>query len=1047
MTEIDWSLNPRSHYAATIRQFERECSTDSAPSIETILGNGEPINLELLVELVQIDFEWRIKRGQNATVESYLGRFPILVSDNELVLDLIESEYRFKSRSDPSISVDSMAARFPQLDDAIRARLGEERSTAGNRLTSRDCAVPTQIDKFEIIQEIGRGSFGIVFKARDTELSRIVAIKMPRAGRLASDAEIERFLREARSASQLNHPNIVKLLEVGHSDGLCYLVSEYIDGQALNASLRSQAWTHRSIVQILVQIADAVHYAHEAGVIHRDLKLANVILDQQYHSHVTDLGLAKLEGSESTMTMEGQVIGTPAYMSPEQAKGSSHMVDSRTDIYSLGVMLYEMLSRELPFQGSPRMVLMQVLNDEPRSMRRLDDKIPRDLDTVVLKCLSKDPNHRYRTAGELAAELRRWLAGEPVLARPIGIVDSTWRWAKRNPRFAGLGALVAGLMMIISIGSAIAALAIQGQRVAAEKLAIERTELAKSESAARELAEQKQRESEAARERETQARETSDAVADFMAEMLGRPNPEVDGRTVTIADALPRSVEKLNKDFADRPFIRSKLLNSIGLTYTKLGLYKESVEVLSKSFEVYQEEFGAKDKTAAGLLSNLATAYRTSGNAKKAIEAGEQSLAIYASAPNATLYDQTATKVNLASAYKIAGDLKKSIELQESCQAEYAIRLGPKHRVTLSSLADLASAYSASGRLSEARAAYEKAREASIETLGLENAETLRISNNLGSVLNQLGKCEEAIPLLEETLESRRKVLGEMHPHTTSTVNNLAMSYTHTNQIEKATLLNRANLETRKKALGPSHIQTLKAMNNLSGSLFNGGKSEEGIKLLEEAIAIADSHDLGKNTDIMTFRSTLATMYSAAKQTEKAFSLCKETLELQLASLGEDHPYTMHTLHTMGIIQIDRKEYEDAKGTLSKAYANRRKKFGADNEDTLLSMNGLARVYGEMGRIEEAKKLFVEALEIRMRKSKDDWRTFSLMTDFGKFCFEQERYEEAEKNLRDGVEGMKKEWNSIPHESRPNLESARKKLVELYTITNRSEEAEKFGNE
>jgi len=307
----------------------------------------------------------------------------------------------------------------------------------------RPGSLPRRIGRFEVHELLGQGAFGAVYRARDPALGRIVAIKTPRAGYFGSNEQQERFLREARSAARLNHPSIVQVHEIAVEDGVPFIVSEYIDGVTLADRLRGGRPTFRESAELVARIAEALDYAHRQRVFHRDIKPANVLIDHDGRPHVTDFGLARHDEGEITVTVEGQILGTPAYMSPEQAAGHASLVDGRSDVYSLGVMLYEMLTGELPFRGAPRMLLDQVMHDEPRPPRRLIDKIPRDLETICLKALSKSPARRYTSAAAMADDLRRFLGGEPIQARPVGRLERFWRWCRRNPVVAGLLAAVA----------------------------------------------------------------------------------------------------------------------------------------------------------------------------------------------------------------------------------------------------------------------------------------------------------------------------------------------------------------------------------------------------------------------------------------------------------------------------------------------------------------------------------------------------------------------------------------------------------------------------
>ena len=332
------------------------------------------------------------------------------------------------------LTCDSCGLKFSLLDESE---------------ASQSCPPLSTIGRFDLVGRLGMGAFGVVWKAHDKELDRTVAIKIPRRGGMTAD-EQERFLREARTAAQLRHSNIVSVHEVGRDGDAVYIVSDFIQGSSLDEWLADQQLTIREAVGLCVKITAALHHAHEQGVIHRDLKPANIMIDRVGEPHVTDFGLARRTAAEITVSLDGVVIGTPAYMSPEQAQGEGYKADGRSDVYSLGVLLFELLTGELPFRGNVRMLLDQVIKDEPPSPRKFNANVPKDLETVTLKCLEKDPASRYQTADEFAEELRRYLRGEPVLARPLSRAERTWRWCRRRPAVAGL--VATALVSLVACG-------------------------------------------------------------------------------------------------------------------------------------------------------------------------------------------------------------------------------------------------------------------------------------------------------------------------------------------------------------------------------------------------------------------------------------------------------------------------------------------------------------------------------------------------------------------------------------------------------------------
>src|SRR5436190_1966001 len=326
----------------------------------------------------------------------------------------------------------------PSRDDTIAGPLVKEAVRAATMLG--------ELGDYELLEEIGRGAQGVVFRARQKSLNRIVALKVISLGQWASRAHLKRFRREAEAAASLDHPCIVPIYEVDERDGSCYFSMKLIEGGQLDEVVKRTPMPVRQATALMAKVARTVHYAHEHGILHRDIKPGNILLDAKGEPHLTDFGLARLVESESTVTRTLEVLGTPSYMAPEQAVGNNAAISSATDVYGLGAVLYQLLSGHPPFAGGTTYETVKLLLDtEPRQPRALNAKIDRDLSIICLKCLEKDPKRRYSSALALAEDLDRWLKHEPIQARRTGIFIRGQKWIRRNPASALLAASLIAL--------------------------------------------------------------------------------------------------------------------------------------------------------------------------------------------------------------------------------------------------------------------------------------------------------------------------------------------------------------------------------------------------------------------------------------------------------------------------------------------------------------------------------------------------------------------------------------------------------------------------
>jgi serine/threonine protein kinase len=424
---------------------------------------------EQVLTVLRFDQHQRWRNGDRMLAETYVQRYHLLREHADAACVLIYSEFLLRQELGETPGLDEYLRRFPQYAEELREQYELDRALSAaapasptmrappSLLAAQIAEAPAQgaassswpaIAGYEILGELGRGGMGVVYKARQVGLNRLVALKMIRAGQLAAAAEVQRFRAEAEAVAQLDHPHIVPVYEVGEQDGRHYFSMKLIDAGSLKEQLPRLAQNPRAAVRLLATVARAVHCAHQHGLLHRDLKPANILLDQEGQPHVTDFGLAKrLEGG-GTATQTGMIVGTPSYMPPEQASGKKGLTTA-VDVYALGAILYELLTGRPPFLAeTPLDTVLQVLEREPERPRALNPQADRDLELICLKCLAKQPQARYNSAEALAAELEHWLAGEPLSVRPPSLTAVLRLWFRQN-----FGA--AAWTIIIALGTGI----------------------------------------------------------------------------------------------------------------------------------------------------------------------------------------------------------------------------------------------------------------------------------------------------------------------------------------------------------------------------------------------------------------------------------------------------------------------------------------------------------------------------------------------------------------------------------------------------------------
>jgi tetratricopeptide (TPR) repeat protein len=614
------------------------------------------------------------------------------------------------SRHEPDSGFLRRLGRRPPNVPAARGGKGTEDMvpSPGPEATPPAAAGWPQVPGYEILGVLGRGGMGVVYQARQTSLRRLVALKMTLAGSHATGEQQARFRTEAEAVARLQHPNVVQIHEVGEHDGLPFFSLEFVDGGSLANRLDGTPRPPRQAAQVVETLARAVHAAHQRGIVHRDLKPANVLLTGDGVPKITDFGLAKMLDATAGATDTGAVMGTPSYMAPEQTGRYAHPIGPATDVYALGAVLYELLTGRPPFQGeTPLATLEQVVADEPVPPRRWQPGVPRDLETVCLKCLRKEPAGRYGSALGLADDLRHFLAGEPIRARPVGPAGRLWRWARRNPKVAGL---LATLALVMAAGmvtvTALWLLAEERRRTAEENQA---------------LAERRRRE---ARANYLKARDAVDQLTRLGDEYLRHVPQQEKLRRALLAEALRLNQEFLQEN-SDDPEVRqetARTYNRLGRIHGQLGEPQEAAKLLRRAVDLSKrltEEFPRQ----AEYRDDLAEYYHDLGFRLMYTRAGEA-----------------------GEAFRQGLALRKELVAESPGVSKYRHHLARMHT-------ELGNLLSITGRAPEAEESYRQGQEI-WQDLAAVDPESADYQSGLGSTYNNLGH------ILMDRGERSRAVLG-----------------------------------------------------------------------------------------------------------------------------------------------------------------------------------------------------------------------------------------------------------------------------------------------
>jgi len=961
--------------------------------------------------------------------------------------------------------------------------------------------------RFRMLRSHARGGIGEVWVALDVELNREVALKRIQDRHADDPASRARFLQEAEVTGRLEHPGIVPVYGMGRdTGGRPFYAMRFIRGNSLKEAIASfhagvgapasdpgaRSLGLRQLLRRFVDVCNAVEYAHRRGVLHRDLKPANVMVGPYGETLVVDWGLAKAarqaesdplagdgeyalrisvgEGGSSE-TLPGSVLGTPAYMSPEQASGELDRMGPRSDVYSLGATLFCLVTGRAPFvEGDVEVVLRAVRGGKFAAPRQVDRTVDRALEAVCLKALATLPEDRYSSPKALAEDVERWMADEPVAAWREPLSRRARRWARRNR--TAVAAVVVALVAGLSAMAGVQARANGRLRDANEAT---RRALAEAESA--------QARTQAALEQSEQSRQQAEAVSNFLVEAFRSPDPKQDGRQVKVAELLDRASARLDKGFAGSPATQGKLLDTLGTTYWGLSLYDRAATMHARAGAVLEAALGADHAETLKTRNNLALAYQSLGRLPEAIALHKATLERKEAKLGPNHPSTLKSRNNLAIAYNSAGRLSEAITLYEATLKSMEAALGPDHHDTLSAQTNLAIAYWSAGRQAQAISLFESVLKKLEAKLGPDHPETLAARNNLAAAFQEVGRLSEAIALHQATLARQEAQLGSDHRETLASRNNLATTFLHAGRLPEAITLYQSTLERKEATLGADHPDTLLARNNLGNAYLDAGRLSEAIALHEATLKLRQAKLGPDHPDTLQSRINLASAYSSAGRLAEAIAMHQATVAYSEAKLGRDHPGTLASRSTLGAAYLNAGRLSEAIALLESTLKLREAKLGMDHPQTIMSRIALATAYESIGRWaeserllrsvcdsgrksgrsnnpllaealallgrnlvnqrrwSEAEPLLRESLAIREKEAPDTLVRCEAMSLLGGALLGQARRSEAEPLIVQGYLGMKAGESRMPVPERANLLEAAERVVRLYESWDKLDQA------
>ncbi len=837
--------------------------------------------------------------------------------------------------------------------------------------------LPPRIGRYAPVSVLGQGGMGTVYLAEQDNPKRMVALKVIRAGYLSPEL-MRRFGQESQVLARLQHPGIAQVYEAGTADdgqghALPFFAMEFIKGVPLTDYATRQSLGTRDRLELVAKICDAVYHAHQKGVIHRDLKPGNILVDDTGQPKVLDFGIARATDSDiqqSTLQTDiGQLIGTVPYMSPEQVSGDPADLDTRSDVYALGVIAYEILAGRLPYDLQKKMIheaARIIKEEEPTRLSSINRTLRGDVETIVAKALEKEKTRRYQSAEALASDIRRYLKDEPITARPASTWYQVSKFSRRNKGLVG-GVVAAFAVLLIGVIATGASL----QRALAAETGLtaqlKETEKARAaEAVERVRADERAFAAQTAEKAEKERADQLKKVSDFQSQMLAQIDTKSagEGLMADVRDRFAAALEKAGMPEADRGAqtkTLSDLLIRVNATDTAAAMIDRTI--LRPAIETIDKQFKDDPATDASLRQALATLYYD----------------------RLALYDQASP-------------------LQESALSTRRRVLGEEHPDTLSSINNMGFLLQAQGKLDQAEPYHREALEKSRRVLGEEHPETLIFINNMGLLLQAQGRLDQAERYYREALEKCRRVQGEEHPQTLTSINNMGFLLQAQGKLAEAEPYHREALEKYRRVLGEEHRETLGSINNMGFLLQAQGRLAEAETYYREALEKRRRVLGEEHPETLVSVSYMGLLLEAQGKLAEAEPYVREAMEKRRRVLGEEHPDTLIAINNMGSLLWNQGKFAEAEPFYREALEKFRRVLGEEHPNTLTSISNIGLLLRDQRKLAEAEPFYREALEKSRRVLGEEHPdTLGSINNMGSLLLAQGRLDQAEPYYREAL--------------------------------------------